>query len=557
MKFSIIVPIYNVAPYLRECLNSIADAIEQCKSKNVECKVEDVEVVCVDDGSTDGSSAMLDESAEKFKVRGLRFYVIHQGNRGVGAARNRGLEEAIGDYIWFVDGDDLVWEKSLVKLSKIIDEFNEPDIIEFQYDKFYEKPTHISDNAKPQFYDLTRKSDLRASYKQHATWLVACSALYKRSTVSEMRFERLTNGEDSLWGMRAYYRARSMVYTTDKMYGYRMRLNGANHNRPGVMYASFRKAFWKIFKEGMRVSGIRFLVFRRFLSHINTVVSYWRLSRSTVLWLRPFKRGNYQFFREWAAEAWESSGGRIAADWKIPLKVRFLLGKFGLVRPLPEFLRSKNKMIVAATGRVEYYAWPTCYRHELVPIVWDCWPKYWPHLVKFVKTNRVKTIFCTSRQTADMVREQCSGVNAVWLPEGIKTLLYPMGPKLKDRRNEVMKFGRDVGGKLLYPTLSDLTFGLRDSKVLICRPRCDTNPETAGNVETLTQRYWEGMLSGCLIVGRAPQELIDFCGYNPVLGEMPERPEDYQYLVDKNRKFAEAHADWRERIAVIKRELGV
>lgn len=78
---SIIIPVYNVAPYLRECLDSVLAQT-----------LGDWECICVDDGSTDGSGAILDEYA----AMETRFRVIHQANAGVAGARNRGLNAARG-----------------------------------------------------------------------------------------------------------------------------------------------------------------------------------------------------------------------------------------------------------------------------------------------------------------------------------------------------------------------------------------------------------------------------------------------------------------------------
>lgn len=89
--FSIIIPVYNVAPYLRECLDSV---LAQTYA--------DWEAICVDDGSTDGSGAMLDEYAAKDS----RFRVIHQANAGVSAARNVALELFSGAWVLFMDPDD-------------------------------------------------------------------------------------------------------------------------------------------------------------------------------------------------------------------------------------------------------------------------------------------------------------------------------------------------------------------------------------------------------------------------------------------------------------------
>lgn len=92
IAFSIVIPIYNVVPYLRECLDSVLAQT-----------FTDWEAICVDDGSTDGSGSILDEYA----VCDRRFRVIHQTNAGVSVARNVGMLNAVGGYITFLDGDDV------------------------------------------------------------------------------------------------------------------------------------------------------------------------------------------------------------------------------------------------------------------------------------------------------------------------------------------------------------------------------------------------------------------------------------------------------------------
>lgn len=92
MKVSVIIPVCNVEPYLAECLDSVLAQT-----------LRDIEVVCVDDGSTDGSGRMLDEYAGKDS----RVKVIHQANAGVGRARNAGIDASSGEFIAFMDPDDL------------------------------------------------------------------------------------------------------------------------------------------------------------------------------------------------------------------------------------------------------------------------------------------------------------------------------------------------------------------------------------------------------------------------------------------------------------------
>ena len=280
--------------------------------------------------------------------------------------------------------------------------------------------------------------------------------------------------------------------------------------------------------------------------------------------LEAYKLGNCQRLRTWVEEAWTSEGGEVKQDLHLPWIVKQIIGRLGLCFACTK--KSKETLLVTCGGRPEYFAWPWCYRYEIVPIMWDCWPRYQPNLPRILKKMHVRTIFCTSSQTADYVRERCPGIKAIWLPEGIKVDLYPMGPRLTERRHDVLRIGRDADGTIWYQTHEELTAAMRDSRIMICRPRCDTDPNMAGNIETLTQRYWEAMLSGCVIVGRAPKELISICSYNPVVEVKEEDYDagvtkvlrhlsDYQGLVDRNREFAARNADWTNRIRLIKAEI--
>lgn len=116
MKFSIIVPVYNAERYLKECLESVLAQT-----------VQDWECICVDDGSTDGSGAILDEYAAK----DVRFRVIHKSNAGVAVARNMGLDNADGEWITWLDADDEYAPWRLEEAAQIIEKEN-PDLIRFR-----------------------------------------------------------------------------------------------------------------------------------------------------------------------------------------------------------------------------------------------------------------------------------------------------------------------------------------------------------------------------------------------------------------------------------------
>lgn len=101
---SVIIPVYNVEPYLRECLDSVRAQT-----------FRDLEVICIDDGSVDASGAICDQYA----LRDRRIHTIHQDNGGLSAARNTGMDVATGEYIYFLDSDDMLAPNALERLISI------------------------------------------------------------------------------------------------------------------------------------------------------------------------------------------------------------------------------------------------------------------------------------------------------------------------------------------------------------------------------------------------------------------------------------------------------
>src|SRR5699024_8862594 len=101
VKISIIVPVYNVEAYVEKCLQSISVQ-----------SIQAIEILVVNDGSTDKSGEICDAYAKK----DARLKVVHEAKRGVSAARNTGVRHAVGEYIGFVDGDDYIEEKMYEQL---------------------------------------------------------------------------------------------------------------------------------------------------------------------------------------------------------------------------------------------------------------------------------------------------------------------------------------------------------------------------------------------------------------------------------------------------------
>ena len=103
-KVSIVIPVYNVEKYLRECLDSVVNQ-----------SLRDIEIICINDGSTDNSFKILEE----YKSKEIRLQVLSQKNGGQSKARNAGLEVATGEYIYFLDSDDYIKTDALEILYKI------------------------------------------------------------------------------------------------------------------------------------------------------------------------------------------------------------------------------------------------------------------------------------------------------------------------------------------------------------------------------------------------------------------------------------------------------
>ena len=145
MFLSIVVPVYNAELYLAECLDSLLD---QDISK------EEYEIICVNDGSTDNSAVILSEYSSQ------NVTVITQENSGVSVARNTGIAEAKGDYIWFVDADDFIGKQILKELKNEIIEAQRPDQIQIGAYSFYSK---LSDKAITQYNEKSLQPNTYAN----------------------------------------------------------------------------------------------------------------------------------------------------------------------------------------------------------------------------------------------------------------------------------------------------------------------------------------------------------------------------------------------------------
>lgn len=205
MTVSIIVPVYNVAPYLRDCLCGLLTQ-----------RFRDFEVLLIDDGSTDGSGQLCDELAEKDS----RVVVLHQKNGGVCSARNRGIDEARGEFLVFVDADDVVTGDYLEHLMD-----SDADLVLTGVHKF----GALSGTRVPARRDDFGIEGLAARWNippdMNFLYCYPVAKRFRTRIIREhgIRFnETLRFSEDMCFNMEYYYYAESFTELPFADYGYRI-----------------------------------------------------------------------------------------------------------------------------------------------------------------------------------------------------------------------------------------------------------------------------------------------------------------------------------------------
>lgn len=217
MRFSIIIPCYNVAPWVRACVESVGRAAERLGDGRC------VEAVCVDDGSTDGTGAILDEMA---KEHGLM--VIHQENKGVSAARNRGLEAATGEWVTFVDADDLMAPGALTEASRLARLHPDATFLALGAQRFDDGGALPMPETGAEERVLRKPRDIFSGLA-----MISCCQMYvRRQAVQGVRFPPYTMGEDRVYVYRVARVATKAVLSQTTGAFYRNRATSASHGRP-------------------------------------------------------------------------------------------------------------------------------------------------------------------------------------------------------------------------------------------------------------------------------------------------------------------------------------
>lgn len=215
-KISVIIPVYNVAEFLPECLDSILNQ-----------QLKDIEVICVNDGSSDNSLNVL----KNYENSDSRVIVIDKENEGSGVARNAGLAVAKGEYVFFVDGDDSIEENALNTMLQKAYECD-IDILIFGGLSYYDgKPQNgaysVDKLPKKYFNKVFGAKDIKKDiFKFPST---AWTKLYKRSFLEqkEIKFQNIKAGQDQLPFFHSMITAHRIAILPENLYRYRKNRAGA------------------------------------------------------------------------------------------------------------------------------------------------------------------------------------------------------------------------------------------------------------------------------------------------------------------------------------------
>ena len=255
MKLSFVIPVYNVASYLRKCVDSLLVQ-----------DYADYEIILVDDGSTDGSAQICDQIVESQESRvksdgcsdanpftsSPTIKVIHQANAGLSAARNSGLAIAQGEYICFVDSDDY-WQPNMLGALMAQIERDNLDVLRFRLQ--YVTPQgeaynpYKSDPFAGNDYAETVTDGLAFLNTRMNTQCYAWTFILRRELMDDCRFTEGIYFEDTDWTPRMLVKAQRVASTDRVVYNYLLKRQGSITNAPN------RAKQQKVLDDKMRLVG--------------------------------------------------------------------------------------------------------------------------------------------------------------------------------------------------------------------------------------------------------------------------------------------------------------
>ncbi len=284
-KVSVIIPVYNAEKHLRQCLDTICGQT-----------LSQIEILCVDDGSSDGSLQILQEYAEKDS----RVRVLPQKNAGAGAARNHGLKEARGEYLSFLDADDFFEPEMLSSAVSCIEQY-EADFIVFGCDQYYmdkkeyiRNPWVLEKKALPPYMPFKHRELTDNVFKVFVGW--AWDKLYRKSFVLDhgLTFQEQRTSNDLYFVFSALALAKRIAVCDEVL---------LHQRRGGKKTLSVtREKSWHCFYDAL--TAIR--------DRLVSEGIFWELEQDYINYALHFSLWNY---RTLASPVKEKLGKKLCSEW--------------------------------------------------------------------------------------------------------------------------------------------------------------------------------------------------------------------------------------------------
>lgn len=262
-KISVIVPVYNVEQYLEECLESLVN----------QTMIEEMEVLMIDDGSTDNSRYII----EKYALDYENFHAYHKENEGLAITRNVGMSHAKGEYIRFIDSDDCIPLDSNEKLYNLISKYNH-DIVTGRFNKESKYNAWENILSKNSFKNV--KENINSTHIKELTDLVwdatSCNKLYKKEFLEKYNIKFPNEKiyyEDIIFTFKCYYFANSIGIINENVYNWRVRTsdNSITQNKNSIKNPKDRFKILNLvhnfIKDNKVNNDIVTAVYRRWLNH--------------------------------------------------------------------------------------------------------------------------------------------------------------------------------------------------------------------------------------------------------------------------------------------------
>jgi glycosyltransferase involved in cell wall biosynthesis len=217
---SIIIPVYNAKNYILLTLDSIL-------KNDINC----FEIIIIDDGSTDGSYEIIDSYIDELSSSLKKNIKLHsQINKGVSFTRNKGIEIATGQYIAFIDADDLISEQYVIKILEIINEYR-PDIIQFDFQLYIDSNSKCFKSGLRMVTNgfVSNDSNIISEVFNYNSWY-PWSRVYKKELISKYEFPVGLTFEDPSVIPFVFIDAQNIFFMSDSLYFYRHNLSSITNS---------------------------------------------------------------------------------------------------------------------------------------------------------------------------------------------------------------------------------------------------------------------------------------------------------------------------------------